>query len=96
VLVARREGFEPPTARSVAWCYASIWSAPDGSGLLTLDGLSIWSDPVGSRRIVWMINRMIKQGRQPANSRSASDAVVGALLHRARGARHRVRQHLGC
>jgi hypothetical protein len=62
-LVARREGFEPPTARSVAWCSASIWSAPDRSGLLTSDGSSIWSDPEGSRRIVWMINRMIKQGR---------------------------------
>jgi hypothetical protein len=58
---ARREGFEPPTARSVAWCSASIWSAPAGSGLLTLDGSSIWSDPDGSRRIVWMINRMIKR-----------------------------------
>jgi hypothetical protein len=28
---ARREGFEPPTARSVAWCSASIRSAPGGS-----------------------------------------------------------------
>jgi hypothetical protein len=54
---ARRIG---KTARSVAWCSASIWSAPDGSGLLTLEGSSIWSDPVGSRRIVWMIKRMIK------------------------------------
>jgi len=63
-MVARREGFEPPTARSVAWCSTSIWSAPDRSGLLTLDAPSIWTDPVGSRRIVWMIRRMIKQGRQ--------------------------------
>jgi hypothetical protein len=59
---ARREGSEPPTARSVAWCSASIWSAPDGSGLLTLEASSIWSDPVGSRRIVWMIKPRIKQG----------------------------------
>jgi hypothetical protein len=29
-----------------------------------LDGSSIWSDPDRSRRIVWMIKRMIKQGRQ--------------------------------
>jgi hypothetical protein len=49
------------STRSVAWCSASIWSAPDGSGLLTLDASSIWSDPDGSRRIVWMIKRMIKQ-----------------------------------
>ena len=45
---------------SVAWCSASIWSAPVGSGLLTLDGSSIQAGPEGSRRIVWMI----KQGRQ--------------------------------
>jgi hypothetical protein len=49
------------TTRSVDRCSRSIWSAPDGSGLLTLDGSSIWSDPDGSRRIVWMINRMIKR-----------------------------------
>ena len=58
--MARREGFEPPTARSVAWCSASTWTGPDGSGLLTLGASSIWSDPDRSRRIVWMIKRMIK------------------------------------
>src|SRR5215218_9332570 len=52
---ARREGFEPPTARSVAWCSASVWSAPDGSGLLTLDASSVQTAPDGYRRIVWMI-----------------------------------------
>ena len=60
---AHSEGFEPPTARSVAWCSASIWSAPDGSGLLRLDASSVQTDPVGSRRIAWMIKRMIKQAR---------------------------------
>jgi hypothetical protein len=58
---ARREGFEPPTARSVAWCSASVWSAPDGAGLLTLDGPSVKTAPDGYRRIVWMIKRMIKR-----------------------------------
>jgi hypothetical protein len=48
------------TARSVAWCSASIWSAPDGAGLLTLDASSIQTDQAGTRRIAWMINRMIK------------------------------------
>src|SRR5215213_6498836 len=48
------------TARSVAWCSASIWSAPVGSGLLTLDASSIQTAPDRSRRIVWMIKRMIK------------------------------------
>jgi hypothetical protein len=56
----RRAGFEPPTARSVAWCSASIWSDLVGSGLLTSEASSIWTDPVGSCRIVWMIKRMIK------------------------------------
>jgi hypothetical protein len=63
---ARREGFEPPTPRSVAWCSASTWTSPDRSGLLTLDALSVQRDPDGSCRIVWMI----KQARQ-------LDQVVG-------------------
>jgi hypothetical protein len=50
----------PETTRSVAWCSTSIWSGPDGSGLLTLETSSIQTDPVGTRRIVWMIKRMIK------------------------------------
>jgi hypothetical protein len=37
--------------------------APDGSGLLTLEASSVQTDPDGSRRIVWMIRRMIKQAR---------------------------------
>jgi hypothetical protein len=50
------------TARSVAWCSVSVWSAPDRSSLLTLDASSVQRDPDGSRRIVWMIKEMIKQG----------------------------------
>jgi hypothetical protein len=49
-----------PTARSLVWCSASIWSTPDESGLLRLDASSIQTDPVGSRWIVWRIKRMIK------------------------------------
>jgi hypothetical protein len=60
---ARHEGFKPPTARSVAWCSTSDWSAPDGSGLLTLDASSIQTDPERPRRIVRMINGMIKLRR---------------------------------
>jgi glyoxylase I family protein len=48
------------TTSSVAWCSASIWSAPDGSGLLRLGASSIQTDPDGPRRIVWMIKQMIK------------------------------------
>jgi hypothetical protein len=48
------------TARSVDWCSASIWSAPDGSGLLTLDASSVQTAPEGSCRIVWTIKRTIK------------------------------------
>jgi hypothetical protein len=58
-----------PTAKSVAWCSASIWSAPDRSGLLTLDGSSIQTDPDGSSRIVWMIRRMIRRQMQPRTRR---------------------------
>jgi hypothetical protein len=54
-------GIRTPTARSVDWCSASIWSAPVGSGLLRLGESSIPTDPDGSRRIVWMI----KQAGQP-------------------------------
>ena len=38
-------------------CSTSIWSAPDGSGLLTSGASSVQTDPEGSCRIVWMINR---------------------------------------
>jgi len=68
--MARCEGFEPPTARSVAWCSTSVWSAPDGSGLLTLEASSVQTDPDGSRRIVWMIKRMIRpcaDGQHPVS-----------------------------
>jgi hypothetical protein len=44
-------------ARSGAWCSASIWSAPDGTGLLTLDASSVQTAPDGCRRTVWMIKR---------------------------------------
>jgi hypothetical protein len=56
---ARREGFEPPTARSVAWWSTSDWSAPVGSDLLRLDASSIQTDREGTRRIV-----RIKQNKQ--------------------------------
>jgi hypothetical protein len=46
----------PEPIRSVAWCFASIWSAPEGSGLLTLEASSVQTAPDGYRRIVWMTN----------------------------------------
>jgi hypothetical protein len=64
-------------ARSVAWCSASMWSAPGGSGLLTLKASSMWTDPDRSRRIVWMIkahsilDRMAAGGRTPRQYRPA-------------------------
>jgi hypothetical protein len=58
-------------------CSASIWSAPDGSSLLTLEASSIWKDPDGSRRIVWMIIGMIKGA-----SDSASDADAWRQIRR--------------
>jgi hypothetical protein len=62
-----------PTARSVAWCSASNWSASDGSALLTLGASSVPSDRERSHRIVWVINGMIKHVH-----RSTAGAVAGA------------------
>ena len=70
------------TFRLRAGCSASNQMAPDGSGLLTLDGPSVQTAPDGQkgyRRIVWMIKRMIKgirqrigcQGEQPGQTASA-------------------------
>ena len=57
------------TTRSVAWWSASIWSAPDRSSLLTLDGSSVQTALDGFRRIVWMIKAMINC--RPIESRMA-------------------------
>jgi hypothetical protein len=51
---------EPTTFRLRDGCSASIWSAPDGSSLLTLDGPSIQTDPDRSSQIVRMIKWIIK------------------------------------
>jgi hypothetical protein len=51
---------EPSTFRLRVGCSASIWTAPDGSSLLTLDASSVQTAPDGSIRIVWMIIGMIK------------------------------------
>jgi hypothetical protein len=48
-------------------CSASAWSAPDGSGLLTLDALSVQTAPVGSRRIVWMIKGHPTENPMPSS-----------------------------
>jgi hypothetical protein len=50
-------------------CSASTWTAPDGSGLLTLDASSVQTAPDGYRRIVWMIKWMIKA--HPTQNRCA-------------------------
>jgi hypothetical protein len=47
--------------------------APDGSRLLTLDALSVKTAPDGSRRIVWVIKRMIKA--HPTQDRMAGQAM---------------------
>jgi hypothetical protein len=58
--VEPKVGFEPTTFRLRVGCSASTWMASEGSSLLTLDALSVQTAPDGSRRIVWMIKRMIK------------------------------------
>jgi hypothetical protein len=67
------EGFEPSTFRLRVGCFASAWMAPEGSGLLTLEALSVQTAPDGSRRIVWMIKWMIKA--HPTENRMARQAA---------------------
>jgi hypothetical protein len=44
-------------------CSASIWMAPDGPGLLTLDASSVQTASDGYRRILWMIIGRIRRTR---------------------------------
>ena len=74
------EGFEPTTFRLRDGCSQSAWTAADGSSLLTLDGPSVQTDPDGSRRIVWMINQMIKCLR-PVDDQSSSAPEGGHSGH---------------
>ena len=76
VRAGRRPG--PATARSVAWCSASTWSAPDGSGLLTLGASSVQTDREGSRRIVRMINEMTRPRATTVTSSGSSSPVSGS------------------
>src|SRR5829696_2817334 len=82
----------PPIASSVAWCSASIWLAPDRSGLLTLDGSSVQTDPDGSRRIVWMIKRMIK--RHPNGTEEAAARITDAEKGLVRGNLDKINRRL--
>jgi hypothetical protein len=79
-------GFQPSTFRLRDGCSASNWTAPDGSSLLTWDGSSIQTVRDGSRRIVWMIKRMIKchptENRMPRQARSPAVVSNGmAAVH---------------
>src|SRR4029450_4718556 len=62
---------------SVAWCFASIWSAPEGSGLLTLEASSVQTAPDGYRRIVWMTKRMTKPWDAAPSVTQSTAATVG-------------------
>src|SRR4030095_15380737 len=65
---------------------ASIETAPDGSGLLTLDGPSVQTAPDGSRRIVWMIKWMINghptENRMPRRATLVVDHRTPAMMDR--------------
>jgi hypothetical protein len=77
-------GFEPTTFRLRDGCSASIWTATDGSSLLTLDASSVQTAPDGSRPIVWMIIGMIKahptQDRMPRQAGSQAHGLRWMLL----------------
>jgi hypothetical protein len=60
VVPVARSRSQSSTFRLRVGCSASIWTAPDGSSLLTLGALSVQTAPDGYRRIVWMIKWMIK------------------------------------
>jgi hypothetical protein len=67
------------TARSVAWCSASDWSAPDGSALLRLGASSVQAGPEGTCRIVWMIKHLPTPNRMARVLEAHNWAVPGAL-----------------
>jgi single-stranded DNA-binding protein len=73
---------QPSTFRLRDGRSALIWTAPDGSSLLTLDALSVLTASDGSRPIVWRIFGMIKahttgigwqgkQGTHPSNIKAS-------------------------
>jgi hypothetical protein len=61
-------------------------SAPDGSGLLTLDASSIQTDPDRSRRIVWMIKSLREeigwQGKLPIRPPQRLALQLSGLVYR--------------
>ena len=63
--IRSRAAIQPTTFRLRDGCSASIWTAPDGSSLLTLDASSVQTAPDGSRRIVWMIREHPMNSRMP-------------------------------
>jgi hypothetical protein len=81
---------EPTTFRLRDGCSASIWTAPDGSSLLTLGALSAQTAPDGYKRIVWMIKRMIKA--HPTENRCQGKQ----RSPRAPESSRRIRQKIGC
>jgi hypothetical protein len=70
----RQRCTQPTIFRLRDGCAASIWMAPDESSLLTLDAWSVQTAPDGCRRIVWMINRMIKA--HPTDNRMPRQAIT--------------------
>jgi hypothetical protein len=64
-----------PSARSVAWCSASVWSVPDGSGLLRLGASSVQTDrkrsPSDRLDDQQMIRRPIATSRHPRSTTAA-------------------------
>jgi hypothetical protein len=83
----RSEADTYPAFRLRDGCSASIWTAPDGSRLLTLDALSVQTAPDGYRRIVWwMIKRAIKS--HPTKNRRQVKRLRLITLIAARGPRH--------
>jgi hypothetical protein len=70
-----RHGQHPRlTARSVAWCSASIWSAPGGFGSAQVGWVV---DPVGSRRV--LLDRLDDQRMIKGHPTQESDAKASGI-----------------
>jgi hypothetical protein len=103
--VACREGFEPPTARSVGECSASDWLAPVGSSLVTWDASSVPLGSGGTGWIVWMTIGMTTSptagapdtesgARTCSLSNNEARAEIAAALLRGRPRAKRCSTHL--
>jgi hypothetical protein len=69
-------GFEPTTFRIRFGCSESIWSALDGSGLLTLGASSVQTAPIGSSQKDRLDDQMDDQGASNRKSMARQERLM--------------------